>query len=76
MSTPNYVLSEAYCTYDSSMNKQEYPQGMFVRPIDKYYLPKHIIDSESYRWFNEGKEVYCYTKLGIVTIPKNIIRKV
>lgn len=75
MKTPDYVLSEAYVTYQGS-TQVEYPVGMFVRPIDPYYLPKHILDSDSHRWFNSQLEVYCYTSLGIVKFPKNIVRKV
>lgn len=73
-STPDYVLTEDHnVTYNSTEGKILLA-GSFVRPIEIQYVPKHITDSAFGRWFNKNTEIYCYTRYGIVPIPRNILR--
>jgi len=60
---PNYRLTQEY---------QGIPQGAFIRPIRKYYLPPHLLAELGYS-FNEDKEVMCLTPQGFKVIPWDII---
>ena len=75
--TPNYVTTEEIktCTPTNLNAVITIPAGMFVRPIDPVYLPIHIKNSRSHKWFNDERDVYCYTRFGIVVIPIQSMRK-
>lgn len=59
----------------------------FVRPIELAYVPKHCIEFRAkYVWFlvdswtgkeqrafDPREEVFCYSRYGIVTIPRNLL---
>jgi hypothetical protein len=67
---PNYRLTEAH---EVRMG-QDYvtlPQGAWVRPVEACYLPKHITESDDFRWFNPEMKVYCYTRFGFHPIPRD-----
>lgn len=76
MRTPNYVLtnrvnlSNGPATYDDRFLEP----GTFVRPISLNYVPDHIV--EFWRYFNSNVDVFCYTRHGIVPIPKIYLREV
>lgn len=70
--TPNYVLMEDVKIHGSG-DPQTLPAGTFIRPIDIRWVPKHIKDDNL--WFNEKKQVYCYTSLGIIPISLDVIRR-
>lgn len=71
--TPNYQLSEDYTYFVGAMDTRTLPQGTFVRPIELTYVPKHI--TEGNKIFSKDTEVYCYTRYGILAIPRKIIRE-
>lgn len=52
--------------------------GSFVKPINEYYLPRHVKDSEQFqRWcYNKNHETWVYCFYGIVLIPTKVIREV
>lgn len=75
MKTPDYVLNEEVKIMDSLLNEKVLPAGSFVKPIEPYYLPKHIKDQTSFHWFDPRTEAYCYTFYGIVMIPLRSIRR-
>ena len=71
MKTTNYVLMEAYTHLIDRQDSQTLPAGSFVRPMDPRWVPKEVKERH---WINHDKEVFCYTRLGIIPIPRKIIR--
>lgn len=51
------------------------PAGSFVCPIDWYYVPKHVKESDRYRWFDKETHSVCYTRFGLVPIAKRVLRE-
>lgn len=74
MSTPDYVLIQDYTVNPYVPDSTLVPAGTFLRPLDLYYVPKHIRDAS--RGFNKDKEVYCYCSYGILPFPKGLLRRV
>lgn len=73
--TPNYVLTESFNCTPGSYTSQLLPEGSFVRPIAFDYVPRHITENPKYYHFDSKREVFVYTKFGIVAVPKNILRE-
>lgn len=71
--TPNYRLkipvTISYGIYDI----KTLPSGSFVRPISEQYVPQHILDDPRWEDADLSTDVFCYTKIGIVLIPKRDI---
>lgn len=74
MATPDYVLVSEHRYKSGSAEAAILPEGTFVRPIDLKYVPKHVVEADLWRYFNSDKEVFCYTRLGIIAIPKELLR--
>lgn len=74
MKTPNYVLDSDFNIPYGHHDVKTLPAGSFVRPLEFIYVPQHIKDEN--KWFNEHNDVYCYTKIGIIAIPKHQVREV
>ncbi len=74
--TPDYITTEDFRFTRDWHNELTIPKGCFVRPIETYYLPKHIKDDSWYKWFDPDKEIHVYCSFGIVCIPKKIVRRV
>lgn len=75
--TPDYVLIEDYVVIISNTDRRVIPVGSFVQPIDEYYLPKHIKDSDDYKFqIGPSRFIWAYTRYGIVRIPKSLLRRV
>lgn len=49
------------------------PVGSFIRPLQLTYVPQHIIDK--FPGFDKERQVFAYTKYGIVPVPKSIVRE-
>ena len=74
----------------SALDARTLPQGSFVRPLELHYVPKHCLaERENSFWthvpdswggqkirksFDPLTEVFCYTRYGIITIPRQFIR--
>ncbi len=69
------MLKEAF-TIHSISDPIVLPAGSFVKPIETRYLPPHVLKDPKNKYFTEKTEVICYTRLGMVAIPRNIIREV
>lgn len=68
MRTPDYVLTEeVHIASDRIL-----PVGAFVRPIVWDYLPRHIREAKPEGLPNHF--AYCYTRYGIIPIPKKSMR--
>lgn len=76
MRIPEYLTTEDITIRLGSNQTQVLPANSFVKPIDFGYLPKHIKESESGRYFNKFTQVFCYTHFGITVIDRNKIREV
>ena len=80
--TPNYVTIEdiEYPKKGSSgimFNGWDILRaGTFARPIDKSYVPKHVLEDERWNYFKEEVHYYCYTSAGFVVIRKDKLRPV
>lgn len=71
---PTFVLRDAYVVYTpGSLDKVELPQGAFVQPINKDYVPKHITDKVF--GFNTDVDTFAYSRFGIIVIPRRLIRE-
>jgi len=44
MATPDYILREPYTYQVGPADLLTLEPGIFMRPIDYYYVPKHIIE--------------------------------
>jgi hypothetical protein len=73
----NYRLKEDYhlSTGKWGSDTKLIPAGSYVRPLELCYVPQHVLDDPRWPFVDTKKEVYCYVnRLGIVPIPKDIIR--
>jgi hypothetical protein len=76
MKTPNYRLTEPVSLPSKGrVGDNDLQAGEFVRPIELVYVPKHVLDDERWKWFNKDTEVFCYTRKGVVPIPRYKIRE-
>lgn len=73
-STPNYILKRRFVFEIGAQDMIILDPGTFVRPLDIYYVPKHI--KERHPLLNLEKEVYCYGSFGIIPIPRDFLREV
>lgn len=73
--TPSHVLKEAH-RFDWRGEYKELPQGAFVRPIEYQYIPKEVLEDRQFSMFNLTIDVFCYTRYGIIPIPKHKLREV
>lgn len=69
------MLTEEVHINITSHDTKILPAGAFIRPLEYEYVPKHIIDSNLWKFFNKETEIFCYTRYGIVAIAKKIIRE-
>ena len=76
MATPNYKTNRDYSVNVWNPDSATLPKDSFVRPIDPYYLPRHILESSTHKGFNPRTETYVYCRVGIIIIPTDIMRKV
>ena len=75
MATPNFIITDDYTYFVSINDSITLPKGTFVRPIEREYLPDHIVDDRP-DVLLESKMKYCYTPRGIIALPKRIIKQV
>lgn len=76
MSTPDYAIMDKYEYFSPSQESLFLPAGAFVRPIDWYYLPKHVLVEWKADFINRNEYVFCYTSNGIIPIPRKLIIRV
>lgn len=70
MKTPDYVLTDVFTYKDGTL-----PAGTFVKPIQYCYLPQHVKDDGRWGYVSLEDNVFCYCSLGIVPIPRKIVRQ-
>lgn len=82
MRVPNHKLNEEYIfhrtvptgSYSSTRSDPlVLPAGSFVRPIRQEYLPYHILNDKYFQDYLKPEYVFCYTRYGLLPIPKKII---
>lgn len=70
------MTTEEYtCSHPETKSTIIIAAGTFVKPIETVYLPDHIKEEASYRWFQKSTEQFVYCSYGILVIPKHIIRE-
>lgn len=74
MSTPDYKLTEDFKYWVNTQDCITMPAGTFVRPVEFCYLPKDIQDKNQFIK-TDGKQVFCHTKIGLIPIPKQLLRR-
>lgn len=77
---PNYRLREAHTIrlqFGLQTDTVELPQGTFVCPIERCYLPKDLskglTDSWEYKSMKDATDVVCYTRYRFHVIPRSKI---
>ena len=73
MRTPDFVLNEDFF-FGPSNDQKVIPAGSFVRPIEFKYVPKETISRAGF--FSKADSQFCYTRYGILIIPKILIRSI
>jgi len=75
--TPNYVLITSFIfdSDSSQRNSKVLPAGSFARPIVFEYVPRHVIEDPRWKLFSDDLDVFCYTRYGIISIPKSLLRE-
>jgi hypothetical protein len=74
--TPNYCLTEdCHIPSNDRGDGKVLEAGTWVRPIDPYYIPKHVKEDDRWPFFDENTQIFCYTRYGIVPLPKRILRE-
>lgn len=72
MKTTNYILADDW-TFGPSVDSRTIPKGAFVCPIQDWNLPAHIKNSLEYKSFDIKREVWCYTRYGIIAIKRELV---
>jgi hypothetical protein len=76
LATPDYVLEEDYSHWINGRDQVLLKAGTFVRPIEFKYLPAEIRKEVGNEFVaSMGTILFCYTSVGIISIPKSIVRK-
>lgn len=76
MKTPNYVLTQDFVAIFGVQDQKILPAGSFVKPVEFTYVPKHVIEGPYGKSFNKRTDVFCYTRIGFISIPRAWIREV
>ena len=54
---------------------KELPAGSFVKPIERRYLPAHVLADPRWRLMVDNDDfVFCYTNFGIVPILRTKVK--
>jgi hypothetical protein len=72
--TPNYFLIKERIVQVYNKDFITLPAGSCCRPISPCYLPKHVLEYYTSKGYDKDKNDWCYTKFGIIPIPKGLIR--
>lgn len=77
MSTPNYVLTEEHTVAwgYSSTDSKTLEAGSWIRPIELTYVPIHVKEDRKWSGTNKETHVFCYTRWGIMPIPREKVRQ-
>lgn len=67
--TPNYRLTSDVVVQFDKNDFVILPGGSFVRPIQLYYVPNHVL--EFWPGVDGQYHVFAYTHYGIVPIPRS-----
>lgn len=70
--TPNYVMDKQFVHSLGKGDEITIPAGSFIQPLEFRYVPSHI--KEEYSWVDKNHEQFCFTKWGIIPIPKRLLR--
>lgn len=70
--SPNYRLKSPH-----HVGEYILPVDAYVRPIELHYVPKDTLErlGRTVEWMNHELEVVCYTRLGMVIIPRDKLQE-
>ncbi len=68
-----WILDKDVLLYFGPHDQVTLAQGSHVTPMDIRWVPKHIKDQYKHD-YDPKTHVYCYTKFGIVPVPKDKVR--
>ena len=72
--TDNHAMKEAYTVFvPNHTDPIVIPEGTFVSPIEKRYVPKHVLDDPRWNFVNLKEEIFVYTKWGILPVPRRLV---
>lgn len=70
---PEYTLNGQY-SFGTANDSKVLESGTFLRPILRQYLPVHVKDDPRWRYFMPDNDYeFCYTRYGIIPVPKKQI---
>lgn len=72
---PDYCLIGPH-SFGNPYDQKTLEPGTFVKPIQRKYLPQHILEDERWRWVDHDITVFCYCSAGIIPIPRDLIRSI
>lgn len=70
---PTYVTKEDHVMYEGATGSKILPAHSFIRPIEWYYVPKHVIEDSRFKYTDEKTDLFCYTRYGIIPIKRSNI---
>lgn len=76
MKTPDFVTMEDHKFSTGIWDEKTLAKESFVRPIELTYVPKHVLEQATHKWFDKETHIYVYCRYGILYIPKKIIRTI
>lgn len=74
MRIKSHLTTEDY-TFSRGQEMKTIPAGSYVKILSKKYVPKEVISAYQWKIMDPNSEVFCYTKYGIISIPKKILRE-
>jgi hypothetical protein len=77
MKLQDYCTKEEYQYYRSGgLEPIVLPAGTFVKILEPIYLPRHIKESDDYKYYKPETQSWVYCHFGIIVLPDKIIRKI
>lgn len=68
---PTYVTINDHVIYEGISGNKILPAHSFIRPIDWYYVPTHVMDDTKFKYANKEKEIICYTRYGMILLSRD-----
>ena len=75
MRTPNYILTEEVLVRFGNYDVKTLPKGTFVVPIYHERVPRHVLEDKRWASFDKTKDVFVYTKYGMIAVPKIYVKE-
>ena len=70
---PNYITNTDVRITINITESVTVPAGTWVKPVEYYYVPKHIKDIPWWKHLNTEERVFTYSHYGFLPIPRKHI---